>query len=108
MNKAVLDKAFKVFGNVTNLDVVPSKVIDVFIIGYLRKFIYIYLFIFIKFCSIKNFKSCAFVEFSNQEAYQQALTKKQIEIPNLGSVTVEERKPKNDEVRSQHRYSGHG
>jgi len=77
MSKTVLDKAFKTFGPVTNLDVVPTK-------------------------------SCAFVEFGTQEAYQQALTKKQIEIPNIGIVTVEERKQKNDDVgRSQGRHYGY-
>jgi hypothetical protein len=29
MNKEVLGKAFRTFGPVTNLDVVPTKVIDV-------------------------------------------------------------------------------
>ena len=44
------------------------------------------------------------MEFGTQEAYQQALTKKQIEIPNIGFVTVEERKQKNEDVRSQGRH----
>jgi hypothetical protein len=45
------------------------------------------------------FKSCAFVEFATNEAYQQALTQKVIDIHDLGTVTVEERKPKNNRNR---------
>jgi nucleoid DNA-binding protein len=72
MNKTVIDKAFKTFGPVINLDVVPTK-------------------------------SCAFVEFGTKEAYQQALMQKTIEIPGLGTVTVEERKQKENK-KNQNRY----
>lgn len=54
------------------------------------------------------FKSCAFVEFGNQEAYQQALNQKEIDVPNFGHVVVEERKSKyhNDPRRYEyHRNS---
>ncbi|RIA88345.1 hypothetical protein C1645_739451 [Glomus cerebriforme] len=54
---------------------------------------------FIKFGNVKSLdvvpsKSCAFVEFCNQDSYQQALREKHIDIPDLGTVSVEERKPK--------------
>lgn len=42
-------------------------------------------------------KSCAFVEFDSQKSYQQALSKKIIEVPNFGTVTVEERRPPREE-----------
>ncbi|CAG8731320.1 17871_t:CDS:1, partial [Funneliformis caledonium] len=41
--------------------------------------------------------SCAFVEFDSQKSYQQALSKKIIEVPNFGTVTVEERRPPREE-----------
>lgn len=50
------------------------------------------------------FKSCAFVEFGNQEAYQQALNQKEIDVPNFGHVVVEERKAKYHDSR---RYEYH-
>ncbi|RIA93575.1 hypothetical protein C1645_762106 [Glomus cerebriforme] len=39
-------------------------------------------------------KSCAFVEFFTKEAYEQALMQKMISVPDLGTVTIEERRPK--------------
>ncbi|CAB4424731.1 unnamed protein product [Rhizophagus irregularis] len=56
---------------------------------------------FTKFGAVRNLdvviaKSCAFVEFETEEAYQQALMQKEIDIPNLGTVVVEERKKKSN------------
>lgn len=42
------------------------------------------------------------MEFSYYDAYQNALSAKQITIPGIGTVTVEERR-KNDEPRHHHR-----
>ncbi|RHZ86219.1 hypothetical protein Glove_53g31 [Diversispora epigaea] len=49
-------------------------------------------------------KQCAFVEFSFYEAYHQALSQRQIQIPGVGNVTVEERR-KNEEMRHRNRQS---
>ncbi|GBC08882.1 hypothetical protein RclHR1_08450010 [Rhizophagus clarus] len=55
---------------------------------------------FSKFGLVKNVdvvlsKSCAFVEFGSQEAYQQTLSQKEIDVPGYNMpVVVEERKPK--------------
>ncbi|GBC01546.1 hypothetical protein RclHR1_04220014 [Rhizophagus clarus] len=64
---------------------------------------------FTKFGTVKNLdvvlsKSCAFVEFETKKAYQQALMQKEIDIPNLGTVIVEERKPKNNNQNYRNRY----
>jgi len=42
------------------------------------------------------------VEFDSQKSYQQALSKKNITVPNIGTVTVEERRPKDQRSRQSY------
>ncbi|CAG8515244.1 10555_t:CDS:2 [Acaulospora morrowiae] len=61
----------------------------------------------VKSLDLVHAKSCAFVEFSSQEAYQKALSMKTIQIPGFANVIVEERHKNDNRPRHRSNYDNH-